>query len=134
MSSCGAREDSLCNFCTLLAQVQRFGRDSRFMINKIFGALAADTGSGSTDGGLCSIAICSLHVCYGSSLHIVVLLLGGFTCGSFCGAGLVLCFWATSTIRDGGRSPATAEAASVCVGRGQKDSGGVRRGNRFLSF
>ena len=101
---------------------------------KIFDALAANNGWGSTDGGLGGIAVCSLYGCYGSSFHIVVLLLGGFTCGSFCGAGLVLCFWATSTIRDGGRSPATAEAASVCVGRGQKDSGGVRRGNRFLSF
>ena len=57
------------------------------MLNKICGALAANTGSGSTDDGLGGIAVCSLHGCYGSSLHIVVLLLGGFTCGLFCGAG-----------------------------------------------
>ena len=63
---------------------------------------------------------------------MVVFLLGGFTCGLFCGAGLVLCFWATSTIRDGGRSPATAVAVSVCVGHGQNGSS-VRRGSRVLS-
>ena len=39
----------------------------------------------------------------------------------FCCAGLVLCFWAASTIRDGGRSPATAEAVSVSVGRVEYD-------------
>ena len=121
---------AVCNFCTLLAQVQRFGRDSRFVLNKVFGALAANTGSDSTDGGLSSITVCSLYGCYGSNLHIVVFLL---TCGLFCGAGLVLCFWATSTIRDGGRSPATAEAMSVCVGHGQHGSSGVRRRSRILS-
>ena len=103
------------------------------MLNKIFGALAANIGSGSTDGGLSSTAVCSLRSCHPSSLHTVVRLLGGFTCGLFCGAGLVLCFWTTSTSRDGGRSPATAKAVSICVGHGQNDSGGVRRGSRVLS-
>ena len=85
------------------------------------------------DSSLSSIAVCSLHGCYGSNLHIVVFLLGGFACGLFCGAGLVLSFWATYTIRDGGRSPATAEAVSVCVGHGQYGSSGVRRGTMALS-
>ena len=43
------------------------------------------------------------------------------TCGLFCGAGLVLCFWAT------------AEAVSVCVGHGQNGCSGVRRRSRALS-
>ena len=110
MSSCGAGGQFVISVHRLLTS-QRFGRDSRFMLNKIFGALAG-----------------------GSNLHIVVFLLGGFTCGLFCGAGLVLCFWATFTILDGGRSPATAEAVSVCVGHGQNDSSGVRRGSRVLSW
>ena len=87
-----------------LLKSPRFGRDSRFMLNKIFGALAANVGSGSVDSGLSSIAICSLHGCYGSSLHVVVLLLIGF------GGG----------------------AVSVCVGRGENDRSGIRRGNRVL--
>ena len=62
------------------------------MLNKIFGALAANIGSGSADGGLSSIAVCSLHGCYGNSFHIFVLLVAGFTGGLLCGAGLVLCF------------------------------------------
>ena len=103
------------------------------MLNKIIGSLVANVDSGSTEGGLSSIAVCTLHGCYGSNLHFVVFLLGGFTCGLFCAAGLVLCFWATLTIRDGGRSPARAEAVSVCVGRGQNDSSGVRRESRVLS-
>ena len=60
------------------------------MLNEFFGALAANVGSGSMDGGLSSVAICSLHGCYGRSLHIVVLLIVGFVVGLFCGAGLVL--------------------------------------------
>ena len=44
-----------------------------------------------------------------------------------------MCFWASSGIRDGGRSPATAEAVSVCVGHGQNGSSGVRRRSRALS-
>ena len=36
-------------------------------------------------------------------------------------------------IRDGGRSPATAEAVSVSVGHGQNGSSGVRRRSRALS-
>ena len=103
----------VCNFCTLLAQ----------------GFWCAC----STDGGLSSIAVCSLHGCYGNNIHIVVFLVGSFTCGLFCGACLVLCFWASSGFRDGGRSPATAEAVSVRVGHGQNGSSGVRRRNRALS-
>ena len=34
-----------------------------------------------SDGGLSSIAVCSLHGCYGSSFHVVVLLVTGFTGG-----------------------------------------------------
>ena len=104
------------------------------MVNKISCALAANIGS--ADGGLSSIAVCSLHGCCGSSFYVVVLLITGFTGGLLCGAGLVLCFWATSTIRNGGRSPATspatAEAVSVCVGHGQNGSSGVRRGSRVF--
>ena len=106
------REDSR-NFCTS-AQVRRFGRDSRSKLNKIFGALAANIGS--ADGGLSSIAVRSLHGCNGSSFHVVVLMINGFTGGFLCGAGLVLCFWITSAIRNGRRTAATAEAVSVCVG------------------
>ena len=36
-----------------------------------------------------SIAACSLHGCYGSNFHIVVFLVGGFTCGL--SAALVWC-------------------------------------------
>ena len=60
------REESH-NFCTF-AQVLRFGRDSRFVLNKILGAVTANFGAGSADSGLSSIAVCSLHGCYGSSL------------------------------------------------------------------
>ena len=126
MSSCGAGGLFVISVHCLLKS-QRFGRDSRFMLSKFFGALAANLGSGSTDGGLSSIAVCSLHGCDGSNFHIVSFLLGGSTCGQFCGAGLVLCFWPSSAIRYGGRSPATAEAVSVCVGHGQNGSSGVRR-------
>ena len=59
-------------------------------LNEIFGALAANVGTSSTDGGLSSIAVCSLHGCYGRSLFIVVLLLTGFTAGLFRGAGKLL--------------------------------------------
>ena len=38
------------------------------------GAIAANLGSGSTDGGLSCIAVCSLHGCYGNSIRIVVFL------------------------------------------------------------
>ena len=76
---------TVCTFCTLLTQVPR-----------VFGALAANLGSGSTDGGLSGIAVCSLHGCYRNNIHIVVFLVRSFTCGLFCGAGLVLCFWASS--------------------------------------
>ena len=103
------------------------------MLHKDFGALAANIGSGSTDGGPSSIAVCFLHGCYGSSLHMVVFLLGSFTCELFYGAGLVFVFGPLSGFRDGGRSPATAEAVSVCVGDGQNGSSGVRRRNRALS-
>ena len=70
---------------------------------------------------------------YGNSFHIVVLLIAGFTGGLLCGAGSVLCFWATSTIRDGRRSVATAEAVSLCFGHGQNDRGGLRRRSQILS-
>ena len=80
MSSFGAGGQSVTSVHCLLKN-QRFGRDSRFMLNKIFGALAANIGSGSTDGGLSSIAVCSLHGCCGGNLHIVVFLLGDFVCG-----------------------------------------------------
>ena len=133
MSSCGAGGQSVISVHCLL-ESKRFGRDSRFMSNKIFGPLAANVGSGSTDGGLSNIAICSVHGCFGSSLRTVVLLIAGFVGGLFCGACLVLCFWASFTIRGGGRSPATAEAAPVCVGHGQNDRSGKRRGNRVGFF
>ena len=103
------------------------------MVNKIFGALAANIGSGSADGGLSSIAVYSLHGCYGNSFHIFVRLVAGFTGGLLCDAGSVSCFWVTSGIRDGRRSAATAEAVSVCVGHGQHDRSGVRRRSRILS-
>ena len=48
-----------------------------FMLDKDFGALAANVVSGSTDGGFSSIAICSLHCCYGSNLYIPVLVFTG---------------------------------------------------------
>ena len=121
---------TVCISVHCLLKSQWFGRDSRFMLNKVFGALAANLGSGSTDGGLSSIAVCFLHGCHGNNIHTVVYLVGSFICGLFCGAGLVLCFLG---LPDGGRSPATAETVSVCVGHGQNGSGGVRRRNRALS-
>ena len=45
----------------------------------------------------------------------------------------MLCFLATSNIRDGGRAPDSAEAVSVCVGSGQTGHGGVRRRSWALS-
>ena len=33
-----------------------------FMLNKVFGALAANVGTSSSDGGLSSIVVCSLTV------------------------------------------------------------------------
>ena len=101
-----------------------------FMSNKILGAFAANMGS--ADGGLSSIAVCSLHGCNGRSVHVVVLLVSGFTGGLLCGVGLVLCFWATSTIRNGLRTAATAEAVSVFVEHRQNDRSGIRRGSRDL--
>ena len=73
----------VCNFCTCLPKSQRFGRDSRFMLNKVFWCARCKYWFSSTDGGLSSIAVCSLHGCYGSNLHNVVFLLGRFTCGVF---------------------------------------------------
>ena len=82
---------TVCSFLKIAcSSPQRFGRDSRFMLNKFFGALAANLGSGSTDGGLSSIAVCSLHGCDGSNFHIVSFLLGGSTCGTILRA-LVWC-------------------------------------------
>ena len=114
--------------CRLKVQ-KRFRRDSPFYAKQDFWCSRRERW---TDGGLSSIAVCSLHGCYGSSLYIVVLLLTGFTGELFCCAELVLCFCATSTIRDGGRSPATVEAVSASVGHGQVARGGVRRGRRFF--
>ena len=41
------------------------------MLNKVLGALAANLGSGSTDGGLSCIAVCSLHGCYVNNIEEV---------------------------------------------------------------
>ena len=89
MSSFGAGGQIVISVHCLLKS--QGGRDLRFMVNKVFGALAANFGSGSTDGRLSSIAVCSLHGCHGNNIFIVVFLVGSFTCGLFCGAGLVLC-------------------------------------------
>ena len=59
MSSCGAGGLFVISVHRLLKS-QRFGRDSRFVLNKVFGALAANLGSGSADGGLSSVAVCVL--------------------------------------------------------------------------
>ena len=105
MSSCAAGGQFVISVHCLLKSY-RFGRDSRFVFNKFLGALAANLGSGSSDGGLSSIAVCSLHGYYGNSFHIVVLLIAGFSRGLLCGTGLLLCFWATSTLCNGSRSAA----------------------------
>ena len=92
------REDSFFLFLYIAcSSPKRFGRDARFIINKFLGALAANLGSRSSDAGLSSIAVCSLHGYYGNSLHTVALLIVGFSSGLFCGAGLV-------SLRDGSRS------------------------------
>ena len=72
MSSFGAGGQFVISVRCLLKS--QGGRDLRFMVNKVFGALAANFGSGSTDGRLSSIAVCSLHGCYGNNIHIVVFL------------------------------------------------------------
>ena len=124
MSSCGAGGQSVISVHCLL-ESKRFSRDSRFMSNKIVGPLAANVGSGSTDGGLSNIAICSVHGCFGSSLRTVMLLIAGFVGGLFCDACLVLCFWASFTIA------AIAEAVSVRVGQGKMNTKGKQ--GRVLS-
>ena len=89
MSSCGA---GVCNFCTLFAQVPRFGRDSLFMLNKVFGC-----------------ARCKQWFRSFLALQFVlctVVTRVTFTLSCFCWE-VSLCFSASTTIRDGGRSPAS---------------------------
>ena len=91
MSSCGTGGQFVISVhCLLKSQV--FGRDLRFMFHKVFGALAANLGSGSTDGGLSGIAVCSLHGCYGNNIHIVVFLVRSFKRRWF-GVVLLGLFW-----------------------------------------
>ena len=128
MSSCGTGGQFVISVQCLLKS-QGFDCDSLFLLKKVFGALAANLGSGSTDGGLSSIAVVLCTVVTGTT----------FTLSCF--------WWAVSRVvfsaalvwccalapRDGGRSPATAEPVSVCVGHVQNGGSGVRRRNRALS-
>ena len=56
MSSCGVGGQFVISVHCLLKS-KRFGRDSHFMFNKFLGAFPANLGSGSSDGGLSSIAV-----------------------------------------------------------------------------
>ena len=98
------------------------------MLNKVFGALTANVGTSSTDGGLSRIAVCPLHGCHGSSLYIVVLLLTGFTAGVFCGAELRFASGLRRRFGMEDDPSAPAEAVSVSVGHGQVGRSGVRLG------
>ena len=119
MSSCGAGGQFVISVHCLLKS-KRFGRDSRFMFNKFLGALAVNLGSGSSDGGLWSTAVCSLHGCCGNSFSHLARSSG------------LLCALVWCCVFDGRQSAPSAEV-SVCVGHGQNDRSSTRRGSRTLS-
>ena len=133
MSSCGAGGQSVISV-HCFAPVGRFGRDSRFNVEQDFLVLSLQT-----------LVRARRTVVFLALQFVLCTVVTGvtFTLSCFCwevsrvgySAVLVWCcaFGATSTICDGGRSPTTAEAISVCVGHGQNDRSGARRRSKVLS-
>ena len=93
---------------------------------KILVALCANFGTGSSDSGLSSIAVCSLHKLLRKQRSRSS---GRVLCGNQFGVEL----WAVVTIREERRSGITAGAVFVCVWCGQNDRSGIRRGSQVLS-